>query len=173
MEQILDVLRNNHWNTLKVQITDQENVILDNFKSERNFINYLETNLSKYDVNYLGHELVENQDDDLTIVFKFAYSSEVKILSNSYIEELAEDIMLELSDAEILDIKGTENSLRKKFLKVLTIDTEKVNPMYFPVDDVHDYLREDEDYYTTNHEEVLENAPSVEGDYISIVKVVK
>jgi aspartyl-tRNA(Asn)/glutamyl-tRNA(Gln) amidotransferase subunit C len=158
---------------LTIELDDNGNLIKDAFNYEKDFLNYLEKNLSKFDVTYLGHELVETKVGDLTIVFRFTYNSKSKILSSHYIKELAADIMLDLTEKEIQDIKKTENSIREKFLKVLTIDTDHVKPMYFPIDDVHYYLREDNSYHVANQQDVLANAPTKDGDYITIVKVVK
>ncbi|AXK50794.1 Asp-tRNA(Asn)/Glu-tRNA(Gln) amidotransferase subunit GatC [Spiroplasma alleghenense] len=98
---------------------------------------------------------------------------EKKIISPELIQELANDIMLKIDDKEAVEIFNTEQSLRKKFEKVVKINTDNVEPMYYPFEINEVGLREDEVMWTNDQKEVLKNAPSTEGDYITIVKVVK
>ncbi|AHI53520.1 glutamyl-tRNA(Gln) amidotransferase subunit C [Spiroplasma sabaudiense Ar-1343] len=98
---------------------------------------------------------------------------EMKKISPNLVKELANDIMLDISDDEALDIYNTESSLKKKFAKVLKINTDNVEPMYYPFETNFIGMREDEVMSTNNQKEVLANAPSTEGDFITIVKVVK
>ncbi|AUF83806.1 glutamyl-tRNA amidotransferase [Mesoplasma syrphidae] len=87
--------------------------------------------------------------------------------------ELAEDIMLELSEAEIQVILATDKSLKTKFEKVTSVNTDNVEPLFYPFDKNHDFLREDDEPYNVDQAAVLANAPSADGEYITIVKVVK
>jgi len=172
MDEIFTTIADNDWDVINVEVDDNGNIIRDSFTHENDFRNYLENKLSKYDISYLGFELKE-VDQKRYLIFKFAYASDMKILSTHYVKELANDIMLELTSEEIKEIKQTEGSIRKQFLKVLTIDTEQVEPMFYPSDEIHTYLRPDDEFHTNDEVAVLANAPTVEGDYITVVKVVK
>ncbi|WP_051350872.1 Asp-tRNA(Asn)/Glu-tRNA(Gln) amidotransferase subunit GatC [[Acholeplasma] multilocale] len=86
---------------------------------------------------------------------------------------LAEDIMLKLTEEEAQDIIDTESSIRQKFGKVTSIDTEGVKPLFYPFENNHTFLREDEEFIQSEQKDVLANAPTTDGDYITIVKVVK
>jgi aspartyl-tRNA(Asn)/glutamyl-tRNA(Gln) amidotransferase subunit C len=87
--------------------------------------------------------------------------------------ELADDIMLELSESEIQVILATDKSLKEKFEKVTSINAQNVEPLFYPFENAHTFLREDEEINTVKQADVLANAPSTDGEYITIVKVVK
>ncbi|WP_051636010.1 Asp-tRNA(Asn)/Glu-tRNA(Gln) amidotransferase subunit GatC [Mesoplasma photuris] len=89
------------------------------------------------------------------------------------IDELASDIMLEVSQEEKESIIETEKSIMEKFAKVISIDTEGVKPSFYAYDDVHTFLKDDENIKTITQNEVLQNAPTKDGDFVTIVKVVK
>ncbi|AAT75517.1 Glu-tRNA amidotransferase subunit C [Mesoplasma florum L1] len=90
-----------------------------------------------------------------------------------YYQELAQDSMLRFSDAEIEEIVAKQEDLKKEFEKVLKIDTRNVKPLFYPYDDIHSYLREDEETTTIDQTIILSNAPTSEGDFVTIKKVVK
>ncbi|WP_339021100.1 Asp-tRNA(Asn)/Glu-tRNA(Gln) amidotransferase subunit GatC [Spiroplasma endosymbiont of Atherix ibis] len=89
------------------------------------------------------------------------------------LEELQEDAMLTLSKDELENILKYENDLLKKFEKVLSIDTTNVEELHYPFDISQTYLREDNKVNVLSQSEILKNAPSTEGDFLTITKVVK
>ncbi|QHX36365.1 Asp-tRNA(Asn)/Glu-tRNA(Gln) amidotransferase subunit GatC [Spiroplasma sp. BIUS-1] len=89
------------------------------------------------------------------------------------LKELQDDVMLDLSEEELKNILKYENDILQKFEKVLSIDTEGVEELHYPFDLNKTYLREDEEISLLEKEDVLKNAPSVDGDFITITKVVK
>ncbi|ATZ21371.1 Asp-tRNA(Asn)/Glu-tRNA(Gln) amidotransferase subunit GatC [Mesoplasma tabanidae] len=90
-----------------------------------------------------------------------------------YYEELAQDSMLKFTDNEINEIVAKQEDLKKEFEKVLKIDTSNVKPLFYPYDDIHTYLREDNETTVINQKVILSNAPTSDGDFVTIKKVVK
>ncbi|ATZ20689.1 Asp-tRNA(Asn)/Glu-tRNA(Gln) amidotransferase subunit GatC [Mesoplasma coleopterae] len=90
-----------------------------------------------------------------------------------YYEELAQDSMLKFTEKEIDEIVAKQEDLRKEFEKVLKIDTTNVKPLFYPYDDIHTYLRDDNETTTIDQKKILANAPTCEGDFVTIKKVVK
>lgn len=172
-QKLIDILNDNDWNEIAIQIKNVDSTIKEDFHQEKTFLQFVEDNIDKYEAKFEGFELIKKDNGNrTTIMFKFSFDKEKK-LSKEYIESLADDIMLNLTEQEVEEIQNTEESVRRKFMKVITIDTQNVEPMYYPFDNAHTYLREDDDMSVNKQEEVLANAPSVEGDYITVVKVVK
>ncbi|ASZ08919.1 glutamyl-tRNA amidotransferase [Mesoplasma chauliocola] len=93
--------------------------------------------------------------------------------NKKYYIELAGDSMLSFTDKEIDEIVAKENSLKQEFEKVLKIDTTNVKPLFYPYDSIHTYLRSDDDSTTIDQSVILSNAPTSEGDFVTIKKVVK
>lgn len=94
-------------------------------------------------------------------------------LTKAYLKELASDIMLELTDNELDGISAIEESLTRRFEKVTSINTDGLEPLFFPFEQPHTYLRDDNDMHANQQSDLLANAPSTDGDYITIVRVVK
>ncbi|ATG97610.1 hypothetical protein [Mesoplasma lactucae] len=174
MTNIQDILKSNKWDVITVSLKDGNEVIHQSFTTEYAFEQFVKNNLSKYEVSKEEHSLIFNKKTGKTTLnFDFVFDSKKKMLSDEYIQKLADDIMINLSQGDIDDIQQTEQSIREKFLKVLTINTDGVEAKYYPFDMAHTYLREDDDFHTLDHDKVLENAPTIDGDYVTIVKVVK
>lgn len=94
-------------------------------------------------------------------------------MTKELINELAKDIMIKLTDEEIQQILETENTIVQRFEEVKKINTDNVEPLHYPFDVENSYLREDDDSSKISQEIILKNAPSTDGDYITITKVVK
>ncbi|PPE04957.1 aspartyl/glutamyl-tRNA amidotransferase subunit C [Entomoplasma ellychniae] len=90
-----------------------------------------------------------------------------------YYKSLANDVMLDFDNNHYDDIDKNYAELKELFKKVTSIDTEGVKPLFYPYDDIHTYLRDDEFIQTMNQEDILKNAPSTDGDFVTLVKVVK
>lgn len=92
----------------------------------------------------------------------------------NFVKSLASDIMISFTNSEIEDILLIEEHLLSSFDKVLAINTSNVEPLYHPFEGPQIFLHESElEHCPILQKEVLDNAPSVEGEYISISKVVK
>ncbi|AUM62366.1 Asp-tRNA(Asn)/Glu-tRNA(Gln) amidotransferase subunit GatC [Spiroplasma monobiae] len=89
------------------------------------------------------------------------------------LKELQEDAMLDLTEKELQDILKVENQILKKFEKVLSVDTDGVEELHYPFDFNFTYLREDDKTQVLPQNEILRNAPSIDGDFVTITKVVK
>ncbi|WP_338985302.1 Asp-tRNA(Asn)/Glu-tRNA(Gln) amidotransferase subunit GatC [Spiroplasma endosymbiont of Diplazon laetatorius] len=89
------------------------------------------------------------------------------------LKELQEDAMLNLTEEELKNILKYENDILHKFEKVLSINTDGVEELHYPFDIHNTHLREDGEVKVLAQEDVLRNAPSVEGDFVTITKVVK
>lgn len=94
-------------------------------------------------------------------------------LAKKDVQELARDIMLELTTNEIESILEIEHEIRQKFAKVTKINTDNVAPMYYPIEETHHFLRPDTISHTVDLKTVLDNAPATSDDLITIAKVVK
>lgn len=172
--KIAEIIKNTDWDIVAVSLKDNDNIIYQAFTTQYDLAQFIEQNLTKYEVRMIDHSLVLNQKTGKTTLnLNFAFDSQNKTLNDIYIRKLGEDIMIELNVDEIEDVKRVESTLREKFLKVLTINTEDVKALYYPFEQEHTYLRADTELHTLPQTAVLHNAPTVEGDYVTIIKVVK
>ncbi len=89
------------------------------------------------------------------------------------LKELQDDAMLDLSEKELQNILKYENSILKKFEKVLLVNTDNVEELHYPFDIFIKDLRDDEETKSLSKDEILKNAPSTFEDFITVVKVVK
>jgi len=173
-KKIIEIIKNNHWDVVAVSLAETGDTIYQTFTNVDDLMVFVDENLAKYEVSLLDHALVLNQETTkTTLTFHFAFNSPHKELSNEYLKKLGDDIMIALSPDDIREIKRIESSLREKFLKVLSINTDDVQAQYYPFDQVHNYLRKDAEVKTVDQSAVLNNAPSHEGDYVTMVRVVK
>ncbi|ATZ16625.1 aspartyl/glutamyl-tRNA(Asn/Gln) amidotransferase subunit C [Entomoplasma freundtii] len=95
------------------------------------------------------------------------------IISNEYLQELARDIMLELSPEELTSIRTIEKDLKAKFAAVLKINTDNVEPLNYPFEEPHLKLRDDAVVKTIPQATVLQNAPVTQDEFIVLTKVIK
>jgi aspartyl-tRNA(Asn)/glutamyl-tRNA(Gln) amidotransferase subunit C len=94
-------------------------------------------------------------------------------VTKELIKELANDIMIEITDEEADKIFKIENKIINDFTKLTHINVEGVDPMHYPVDVVNTYLRDDSDATTITKEAMMLNAPNKDKDYVLIKKAVK
>ena len=159
---------------IAVLLQEPGDTIYQTFTNVDDLMVFVDENLAKYEVSLQEHALVLNQKTTkTTLTFHFAFNSSRKELSDAYLKKLGDDIMIELNPDEVSEIKRIESNLREKFLKVLSINTDAVQAQYYPFDQVHNYLRSDGEIKTVGQKAVLANAPSHEGDYVTMVRVVK
>lgn len=97
----------------------------------------------------------------------------MKKISKELVQELANGIMIELTNDEAELIVETEKHILERLDKIRLIDTENVKPLHYAYEGSNTFLKEDEDFEVISKESVLKNAPSSEGDFITIKKVVK
>lgn len=97
----------------------------------------------------------------------------MKKLSPELFKELANDIMIEISDEEASFIYKTELKIINDFEKVKLINTENIEPMEYPYDIVNTYMREDDDIFEIEKEQAIKNFPETDGTYLIVNKVVK
>lgn len=95
-------------------------------------------------------------------------------LTPSLLKDLATDVFIDLTDAEIQEVIAIENAILQRFEKVSTIDTKGVKPLIYPFETPRTYLREDDTEPTIiDQSAVLANATTTSGPYITITKVIK
>ena len=93
--------------------------------------------------------------------------------SKEYFKSLADQIMFDLSDAEVEELQAEFSDLEAHMDLLNKIDTEGVEPMVYPFEEATFYLREDEVSSVISTKDALKNAPKVLNDQIVVPKVVK
>lgn len=93
--------------------------------------------------------------------------------SDEYFRLLAKDLMFEVSDEEIQELKKDFVEVEKQVQLFESIDTNGIDEMIYPFDVSNTFLREDEIGETLSLEDALSNAKDVQDDLIHIPKVVK
>ncbi|AEM68965.1 aspartyl/glutamyl-tRNA(Asn/Gln) amidotransferase subunit C [Mycoplasma putrefaciens] len=94
------------------------------------------------------------------------------LIDKNYLKSLAKDLMIEANDQELDYVLSIENAISQKLEKVISIDTENVKPTFYPLKDIGSFLREDDNPQVIDQKYLLENAPTKDQDYITVVKVV-
>ncbi|UWD35192.1 aspartyl/glutamyl-tRNA amidotransferase subunit C [Mycoplasma cottewii] len=94
------------------------------------------------------------------------------VIDINYLKSLAKDIMLEANDQELDYILSVEESILEKLKKVTSIDTTNVEPTFYPLKDIHNFLREDNNSEVIDQECILKNAPTSKDECVTIAKVV-
>lgn len=93
--------------------------------------------------------------------------------SKEYFKQLANQIMFDLSDDEIVDLQADFKTLLKQMELLEKIDTENVKEMVYPFEEETSYLRDDVVTNQITQEEALCNAPQKQSGQIVVPKVVK
>ncbi|MFH0735903.1 MAG: Asp-tRNA(Asn)/Glu-tRNA(Gln) amidotransferase subunit GatC [bacterium] len=86
-----------------------------------------------------------------------------------YIAALAR---LKFSDDELINFTHKFNEILNYVEKLNELDTENVEPLEYPIDNVN-FFREDINKQSINTEEALKNAPDTDGIYFKVPKVIK
>lgn len=94
-------------------------------------------------------------------------------LSKEKIKSLANQLMFDLTEQEIIEIQHEFNTLIEQMSLLNEIDTSEVEPMVYPFESPTTYLRDDEDVPThLTMKQVMMNAPDAQYDYFVVPKVV-
>lgn len=92
--------------------------------------------------------------------------------SKEYFRKLANDIMFDLSDAEIEELQDEFQTMIKQMEILDEIDTDGVATMVYPFEDATTYLRDDVVSNTITQADALKNAPKQREGQIVVPKVV-
>ncbi|MFV0382060.1 MAG: Asp-tRNA(Asn)/Glu-tRNA(Gln) amidotransferase subunit GatC [Breznakia sp.] len=93
--------------------------------------------------------------------------------NKAYFKKLANQIMFDLSDEEIIALQEDFTLLRKQITLLDTIDTENVETMVYPFECATTYIREDVASNVITQTAALQNAPQQEKGQMIVPKVVK
>ncbi|HZJ86806.1 MAG TPA: Asp-tRNA(Asn)/Glu-tRNA(Gln) amidotransferase subunit GatC [Erysipelothrix sp.] len=96
----------------------------------------------------------------------------MKKLNESEIKSIAKDLMFELNDEELKAFSKNSTNFFFNLELVKSINTEGVDPMSYPLDNVFGTLREDTVNHTLDIADALKNAPKTEDDYVEVVQVI-
>lgn len=93
--------------------------------------------------------------------------------STEYFRKLAHDIMFDISDQEIEELKAEFGQLLSQIEGLKEIDTEGVADMVYPFEEETSYVREDVVENVLSQHDALVNAKSVKAGHVHVPKVVK
>lgn len=93
--------------------------------------------------------------------------------SSEYFRKLARDIMFDLTDEEVEDLKVEFKALEQQVELLDEIDTTNVEEMVFPYEIITTFIREDEVAHVISHEDAMKNVKSVKIAHVHVPKVVK
>ena len=94
-------------------------------------------------------------------------------MDKAYIQKLANQLMFDLNDEEILELQEEFVTLQKQIALLEKIDTEGVEEMIYPFEAETSFLREDEVSHVISREDALRNAKAVMAGHVHVPKVVK
>ncbi len=94
-------------------------------------------------------------------------------MDKAYIQKLANQLMFDLNDEEILELQEEFVTLQKQIALLEQIDTEGVEEMIYPFEAETSFLREDEVSHVISREDALRNAKAVMAGHVHVPKVVK
>ncbi|MDF9823758.1 aspartyl-tRNA(Asn)/glutamyl-tRNA(Gln) amidotransferase subunit C [Breznakia sp. PF5-3] len=97
----------------------------------------------------------------------------MEMYSNEYFKKLANQIMFDLSDEEIVSLKADFEIMLQQMELLNKIDTDGITEMVYPFEDETYFLREDKINHVLSQEDALENAPETKDGQIVVPKVVK
>ena len=86
------------------------------------------------------------------------------------VEHVARLARLELSEDEKVMFTGQLGDVLAHVEKMNQVDTTGVEPMNHPID-FSNVMREDKKIYENTREELMQNAPDIEGDYFKVPKI--
>lgn len=90
----------------------------------------------------------------------------------SYFKELANKIMIDLSEDELISLQKDFDEMLHQLEILNQIDTTNCAEMVYPFEEETTYLRDDETYEVLDQEEVLLNASLSKDGQIVVPKVV-
>lgn len=94
------------------------------------------------------------------------------MVSKEKIKQLAKQCMFELTEDEVEAIEREFDFLIKEMNLINQIDTSNVDIMVTPYETMSCALRDDEEIYELDREDVLKNAPKTQDGYFVVPKVV-
>ena len=86
------------------------------------------------------------------------------------VEHVAKLARLELSDEEKEMFTHQLGDVLEHVERMNTVNTEGVEPMNHPID-FSNVMREDNKIYENTREELMQNAPDVEGEFFKVPKI--
>ena len=86
------------------------------------------------------------------------------------VEHVAKLARLELTESEKEKFTHQLGDVLKHVEKMNEVDTGGVEPMNHPID-FSNVMREDNKIYENTREELMQNAPDVEGDFFKVPKI--
>lgn len=86
------------------------------------------------------------------------------------VEHVARLARLELTQEEKIKFTSQLGDVLKHVEQMNEVDTTGVEPMNHPIDFVN-VMREDEKIYENTREELMQNAPDVEGEFFKVPKI--
>lgn len=89
-----------------------------------------------------------------------------------YFKSLAKQLRFELTDEEAIGISEEFSILINQMNLLNKIDTEGVQPMVYPIEEVTTFLRDDVADQILSAHEALKNAPSTKNGFFVTKKVV-
>jgi|TARA_B100001750_G_C15252898_1_gene468764 aspartyl-tRNA(Asn)/glutamyl-tRNA(Gln) amidotransferase subunit C len=89
------------------------------------------------------------------------------ILNNKIIEQVAHLAYLNLSQEEIEALRSDLENILDKFQSLSTVNTEGISPTSH-TSDIYAVMREDCQSEALGLNEILDNAPTIDGDFIKI-----
>lgn len=93
--------------------------------------------------------------------------------SSEYFKKLANQLMFDVNEKEIEELKNEFETLENQLSLFNAIDTEQVEPMIFPFEGETTYMRMDIDDHMVTQEEALLNARETVNGMVLVPKVVK
>lgn len=94
-------------------------------------------------------------------------------ITKDVINECATNLMFNISEEELNNTLEEFDSIVKQMSFLANIkDIDNVEPLTFPIDEIHSYLRDDIPCESMNVEEELKMVPSRLGNQVKLPKVV-
>ena len=95
----------------------------------------------------------------------------MKKLNKTLIKELADSLMIKISEEE-LELILKDESFYQLLEFMECVDTSDVAMMHMPFEEETSYLRDDVVTHVLNREIVMKNAPIHDGEFIEVVQVI-
>ena len=84
------------------------------------------------------------------------------------IKQLAEEIKIKVEDQFVVDTIADINVVIAQMQIIADLETDHVEPMYFPHQHIFSSLRADTSPFVLSHATVMQLAPEQDGDYILV-----
>lgn len=94
-------------------------------------------------------------------------------MENIDFKKLAHQLMFDLSDEEVLDIKNEFATLTAQLSLMEDVNTDNVEPMVYCFEQPTTFVRKDEVEHTLTKQQALANAPKQRDGHFLVPRVVK